>query len=56
MEVVRSAEAKHGPRGRRIVRVMHPQHGGQFDGDFGGAPIVDGKPGYQWNDGERVAV
>ena len=54
--VVQREEIAHGKAGKRIVAVYHPQHGGQFDGVYGGCPITDGAPAYKLNDGTVVEV
>lgn len=54
MSAVQNAEREHGPAGRRITIIYHPRHGGHYDGVYGGAPVLEGPPGYRFNDGELV--
>ena len=56
-QAARAAEHIEGAHGRRVVRVFCEGAAPElWTGTFGGAPVEFGAAGFQFSDGERVAL
>ena len=56
-QAARAAEHAEGGHGRRVVRVFFEGTAPElWTGTFGGAPVEFGAAGFQFSDGEKVAL